>query len=260
MAEATPGRTPESATDEQVPPARQAAAREAAAVGREAVRGRKAAAGVTDTGTGAGTRPFPGTHPETGADPHSKTGADPYPETGADPYPETGADPRRDNGAGREAVADQDAGPDGRRTAGPGVVPLGEAAAADTKGAPAPGSTGFPASAGARTSGSASATTAADGDGTGVSSLLPRDECDDFGARLREAVTGFVDGPRGAVEEADRVVEELAGRFTEAVTRRRHALRSSWQSDGDGERGGDTERLRLALRDYRELADRLTRL
>jgi hypothetical protein len=92
--------------------------------------------------------------------------------------------------------------------------------------------------------------------------LLPPEECDEFGARLRDAVTGFVDGPRDAVEEADRAVEELAGRFTEALTRRRRTLRSAWQ---DGEAGkaaavADTERLRLALRDYRELADRLIRL
>jgi len=57
------------------------------------------------------------------------------------------------------------------------------------------------------------------------------------------------------------VLEELAGRFTEAVTRRRRALRTSWQSGGEGtETGSDTERLRLALRDYREMTERLLRL
>ena len=81
--------------------------------------------------------------------------------------------------------------------------------------------------------------------------LLPQDECDKLDLRLRQAVSGFVDGPRDAVEEADHVVEEIAGRFTEALTRRRRTLRMSWQ---DGE---DTEQLRLALRDYRNLAERL---
>ncbi|MCD9872674.1 hypothetical protein [Streptomyces guryensis] len=81
--------------------------------------------------------------------------------------------------------------------------------------------------------------------------LLPHDECDKLELRLRQAVSGFVDGPRGSVEEADHVVEEIAGRFTEALTRRRRTLRMSWQ---DGE---DTEQLRLALRDYRNLAERL---
>jgi len=75
------------------------------------------------------------------------------------------------------------------------------------------------------------------------------------------AVGGFVDGPQASVEEADHVLEELAGRFTEAVTRRRRALRTSWQSGGEGtETGSDTERLRLALRDYREMTERLLRL
>lgn len=81
--------------------------------------------------------------------------------------------------------------------------------------------------------------------------LLPHEECDKLELRLRQAVSGFVDGPRDAVEEADHVVEEIAGRFTEALTRRRRSLRMSWQ---DGE---DTEQLRLALRDYRNLAERL---
>jgi hypothetical protein len=92
------------------------------------------------------------------------------------------------------------------------------------------------------------------------SRLLPQDECDKLELRLHQAVSGFVDGPREAVEEADQVVEEIAGRFAEAVTRRRRTLRMSWQ---DGERAeathSDTEQLRLALRDYRELAERLLR-
>jgi hypothetical protein len=91
--------------------------------------------------------------------------------------------------------------------------------------------------------------------------LFPHDEGDKLELRLRQAVSGFVDGPRDAVEEADHVLEEIAGRFTEAVNRRRRTLRVSWQQGN--ERSGaqathpDTEQLRLALRDYRELAERL---
>ncbi|WP_458243510.1 hypothetical protein [Streptomyces sp. MAI_2237] len=98
------------------------------------------------------------------------------------------------------------------------------------------------------------------GAGTGTP-LLPHDECDKLETQLRHAVAGFVDGPRDAVQEADQVLEEIAGRFAEAVTRRRRTLRMSWQ---DGKSGGadeaartDTEQLRLALKDYRELAERL---
>ncbi|MFG2792689.1 hypothetical protein [Streptomyces sp. NPDC048419] len=93
------------------------------------------------------------------------------------------------------------------------------------------------------------------GSGTG---LLPHDECDKLELRLHNAVSGFVDSPKQAVEEADQVVEEIAGRFTEALTRRRRTLRTSWQDGGaDTATDSDTEQLRLALRDYRELADRL---
>ncbi|MFJ6831536.1 hypothetical protein [Streptomyces sp. NPDC091209] len=91
--------------------------------------------------------------------------------------------------------------------------------------------------------------------------MLPLDEYDKFSLRMRHAVGGFVDGPQASVEEADHVLEELAGRFTEAVTRRRRALRTSWQSGDEGKAAGsDTERLRLALRDYREMTERLLRL
>ncbi|MFF3940163.1 hypothetical protein [Streptomyces phaeofaciens] len=93
-------------------------------------------------------------------------------------------------------------------------------------------------------------------------SLLPRDECDKLTTRLEHAVVGFVDGPRDAVEEADHVLEELAARLTDAVHSRRRSLRGSWRPAGpsDGEPAADTEQLRLALRDYRELSERLLRM
>nr|WSY55285.1 hypothetical protein OG999_37610 [Streptomyces sp. NBC_00886] len=84
-------------------------------------------------------------------------------------------------------------------------------------------------------------------------SLVPHDESDKFSLRLQHAVTGFVDEPRSAVEEADHVLEEVAARFTEAVTKRRDTLHGSWESSASA----DTEQLRLALRDYRELTERL---
>ncbi|MFE0799084.1 hypothetical protein [Streptomyces sp. NPDC058812] len=92
--------------------------------------------------------------------------------------------------------------------------------------------------------------------------LLPHEECDKLGQRLQHAVADFVDAPRASVEEADRVLEEITARFTDAVTHRRRTLRTSWQDTGGDDRATstDTEQLRLALRDYRELADRLMRL
>ncbi|MEU2437061.1 hypothetical protein ABZ595_12795 [Streptomyces rubradiris] len=91
------------------------------------------------------------------------------------------------------------------------------------------------------------------------SPLIAREEVEEWQRRMREVAGGFVDQPKGAVERADRTLEEIAARFSEAVTRRRRTLRMSWEVGAD--RGGgadsDTEQLRLALRDYRELAERL---
>ncbi|MFF4901486.1 hypothetical protein [Streptomyces sp. NPDC001068] len=88
--------------------------------------------------------------------------------------------------------------------------------------------------------------------------LMPNEECGQLERRLQHAVNGFVDEPRAAVEEADRALEELSARLTDAVDRRRRTLRGSWQeADRDHPGTADTEQLRLALRDYRELADRL---
>ena len=128
--------------------------------------------------------------------------------------------------------------------------------AADTRPA-APGSQAGPGDAAHAGSGGVGETgTAPSGVGA---PLLAHDEADRWEQRIRQVLAGFVEEPRTAVEEADRALEEIAARFSEAVTRRRRTLRTSWQ--GTEERGhpaeADTEQLRLALRDYRELAGRL---
>ncbi|MEU0332917.1 hypothetical protein [Streptomyces sp. NPDC006193] len=99
----------------------------------------------------------------------------------------------------------------------------------------------------------------APGTASSADPLLPHEEAERWERLMREVAAGFVDEPRKAVEEADRALEEIAVRFSEAVTRRRRALRGSWEDAGDDGlgAGSDTERLRLALRDYRELAGRL---
>ncbi|WP_329534385.1 hypothetical protein OG568_34540 [Streptomyces sp. NBC_01450] len=95
--------------------------------------------------------------------------------------------------------------------------------------------------------------------GNGDGALLSHDECDKYALRLQHAVGGFVDGPRASVEEADHVLEELTTEFTDAMTRRRRTLRTTWQAAGEGDTA-DTEKLRLALRDYREVTERLLHL
>jgi len=94
--------------------------------------------------------------------------------------------------------------------------------------------------------------------------LLADEQSEKLAGQLQHAMTGFVDEPRAAVEEADHVLEEVTSRFTDAMAQRRRMLRQSWQGaehgDGKAAGGGDTEQLRLALRDYRELTERLLKL
>ncbi|MFI9335298.1 hypothetical protein [Streptomyces althioticus] len=96
------------------------------------------------------------------------------------------------------------------------------------------------------------------------SRLLGDDTCGRLSAQLRQAVAGFVDRPRDAVEEADLVLHEITERLNDALTERRRTLTRNWKepASGDPKKGdaapaADTEQLRLALRDYRELAERL---
>ncbi|WP_236578615.1 hypothetical protein [Streptomyces tendae] len=141
-------------------------------------------------------------------------------------------------------------------TAEPGTT-AGAGTPARPGSAPEPGSTPEPGAAAE----APSAVTPAGAAGA-AEPLLAAGESDRLGRRLHHAVTGFVDAPQASVEEADRVLEEISARFTDAVAHRRRTLRSSWQEAGPdgGAPSTDTEQLRLALRDYRELADRLMRL
>ncbi|MFI7870496.1 hypothetical protein [Streptomyces salinarius] len=209
------------------------------------------------TAAGHGTVPGRDVHAERG-DVHAERG-DVHAERGADSGPGTStgsatpADARTTAGPGTAAGRGTTADPRTTTDPGPGAAPgtaaaPGAAADAGPDGitpAPAPSETAAP-----------QAPPAAD------RPLLPPTDSDRLGERLHHALAGFVDAPRASVEEADRVLEEITARFTEAVTHRRQTLRASWREPGEG--GGapstDTEQLRLALRDYRELAGRLMRL
>ncbi|ATL27426.1 hypothetical protein [Streptomyces formicae] len=60
--------------------------------------------------------------------------------------------------------------------------------------------------------------------------LFPSGERDKLILRLQNAVGGFVDGPREAVEDADRVLEDAIQHLTAALAERRRTIRTSWQS------------------------------
>ncbi len=134
---------------------------------------------------------------------------------------------------------------------GLGAPSSGEPTAREAHGTESRGPDAWPAAPGAPAAAPAPA-------GTGAP-LLSHDETDRWERRMRELAAGFVEEPRGAVEKADHALEEIAGRFEEAVERRRRTLRRSWEASEDRGPGSDaeTEQLRLALRDYRNLAERL---
>ncbi|CAL9584381.1 hypothetical protein [Streptomyces sp. enrichment culture] len=174
--------------------------------------------------------------------------------------------------AEREAISEEDRMPDN----GLGAPAPGEASQRDAMTTDTPGRDTWPTAPGAPTRDAPRSDTAPASGPVGTepvtsvgaptpapsgagSPLIAREEVEEWQRRMREVVGGFVDQPKGAVERADRTLEEIAARFSEAVTRRRRTLRMSWE--GTEERGPgaetDTEQLRLALRDYRELAERL---
>jgi hypothetical protein len=65
----------------------------------------------------------------------------------------------------------------------------------------------------------------------------------------------FVDDPLAAVQQAADVVGGALAALTAAANNREQTLRGGWQGDGTG-----TEDLRTALREYRDLAGRLSTL
>jgi hypothetical protein len=65
--------------------------------------------------------------------------------------------------------------------------------------------------------------------------------------------TGFVDEPRGAVQQADTLVAECIQRLADTFARERQGLEQQWSSGDDV----STEDLRQALRRYRSFFDRL---
>ncbi|MEU3843393.1 hypothetical protein AB0E88_25545 [Streptomyces sp. NPDC028635] len=142
-------------------------------------------------------------------------------------------------------------------THGAGPAATAGTTATATAGTTATAASGTPAG----TGGATAAAAAADGSS---GPLMPHEEVDEFHERLSHTLAGFVDGPRDAVEEADRLLQEITAHVTDAVSRRRRTLRMTWQGGEAGEdkpaTGTDTEQLRLALRDYRELSRRLLHL
>jgi predicted lipid-binding transport protein (Tim44 family) len=93
--------------------------------------------------------------------------------------------------------------------------------------------------------------TAAAQDGSGP--LLPQRDAEAFRARWTDVQTGFVDAPRQAVEQADKLVAELMQHLAKTFADARSGLEHQW------DRGDDvpTDDLRTAFQRYRSFFERL---
>ncbi|HEU5317202.1 MAG TPA: hypothetical protein VFX49_13920 [Chloroflexota bacterium] len=71
--------------------------------------------------------------------------------------------------------------------------------------------------------------------------------------RWESVQAGFVDEPRRAVEEADKLVADAIGKLTEDFARERARLEQQWTRGDDA----STEDLRIAFQRYRSFFQRL---
>ena len=83
--------------------------------------------------------------------------------------------------------------------------------------------------------------------------LFEADEAERFRSHWTEIQAGFVDEPRQAVEQADKLVAQIIKRLAEIFADERSRLEGQWAQGGDV----STEDLRVALQRYRSLFDRL---
>ncbi len=83
--------------------------------------------------------------------------------------------------------------------------------------------------------------------------LFSQSDIGDLRGRWSNVQTGFVDEPRRAVEEADKLVATVMQRLAEGFARERDTLEKQWDR-GDNV---STEDLRIALQRYRSFFDRL---
>ena len=91
----------------------------------------------------------------------------------------------------------------------------------------------------------------------GPEPLLPSDEQDKIVQSLRHALNTFADTPREALEEAESAYDEATAQLVNALAEQRRLLRAGWQ-DLDPE--AQSDELRHALRQYREITQRLLQL
>ncbi|MFF4550509.1 hypothetical protein ACFY1J_40950 [Streptomyces sp. NPDC001406] len=91
----------------------------------------------------------------------------------------------------------------------------------------------------------------------GPDPLLPSADRDKILLRLRHALNTFADTPLKALEEAESAYDEATAQLVNALAERRRLLRAGWQDQAPGTQ---SDELRHALRQYREITQRLLRI
>ncbi|GAA4732192.1 hypothetical protein [Phytohabitans rumicis] len=92
---------------------------------------------------------------------------------------------------------------------------------------------------------------------TGTVALFDGATADRFRDRWQQLQLRFIDDPHTAAAQAGALADEVVTALRDAVDQHRTGL-EDWQSDnGSDAHFGDTERLRVAVRHYRDFVDRL---
>jgi hypothetical protein len=87
----------------------------------------------------------------------------------------------------------------------------------------------------------------------GSAPLFPSGEAARYREQWREVQGEFVDQPRDAVQQADRLVADLMKHLASQFSETRAELERRW----DGQEDVSTEELRIALTQYRSFFERL---
>ncbi|MFF1411978.1 hypothetical protein ACFVX6_19775 [Streptomyces sp. NPDC058289] len=88
-------------------------------------------------------------------------------------------------------------------------------------------------------------------------SLFAQSDRDRLTLHLQHALGTFIESPHEAVQEADTTFAEATTRVTAALVERRRTIGATHRGRGVE---AETEDLRLALREYREITLRLLRM
>jgi hypothetical protein len=91
------------------------------------------------------------------------------------------------------------------------------------------------------------------GEGGSTDSLLPAGEAASFDEQWKNVQAAFVDQPREAVVQADKLVADLMQRLATEFSDTRAGLERQWESSDNV----STEDLRVAMTRYRSFFERL---